>query len=88
MNQPSNTPPQSSFILRLLAGVYLVYLAWDMRSAFADGLLYLIPAILFALVGAILFGHSLWTLIRHDYFKKSPVPEAESTKDWEESSNE
>ncbi len=86
-SSPSN-PPQTSLLLRLLGGGYLVYLAWDMRSAFADGLIYLIPAVLFAVVGALLFGHSLWKLVRHEYFRKDPTPETESTEDWEESSNE
>ena len=75
-------------LFRLLGGGYLVYLAWDMRGAFSDGSLFILAAIVFALAGGALLVHSLWTLIKHDYFKKTPVQEAESTEDWEESSNE
>ena len=87
MSNQSSTPPQSSYILRIIVGGYLVYLAWDIRSAAADNPLFLIPIALFAVVGAALAGHSLWVLSRHKYFRKDPS-ETESTEDWEDTSNE
>ena len=86
MSEQKNTPPSSSMILRILGGGYLVYLAWDMRSAIPDGPLYVIPIIVFAVVGAILAGHSIWTLAHHGYFRKDS--KTDSTKDLEDESDE
>ena len=86
MNEQKNTPPSSSMILRVLGGGYLVYLAWDIRGAIPDGPLYVIPIILFAVIGAALAGHSLWTLARHGYFRKSN--ETDSTEELEDESDE
>ena len=86
MSKQKNTPPSSSMILRILGGIYLVYLAWDMRSAIPNGPLYVIPIILFAVVGALLAGHSIWTLAHHGYFRKDI--KTDSTKDLEDESNE
>ena len=86
MSEQKNTPPSSSMILRILGGIYLVYLAWDMRSAIPNGPLYVIPIILFAVIGAALAGHSLWTLARHGYFRKSN--ETDSTEELEDESDE
>ena len=79
-------PPLFSLLLRLLGGGYLVYLAWDIRGAFSDGPLYILAAVVFALVGGALFAHSAWTLVRHEYFRKPPTQETD--EDWEEPSNE
>ena len=86
MSEQKNTPPSSSMILRILGGIYLVYLAWDMRSAIPNGPLYLIPIIVFAVVGAILAGHSIWTLAHHGYFRKDN--NTDSTKNLEDESDE
>lgn len=88
MSNSSNNPPQVSLLLRLLGGGYLVYLAWDIRGAFSDGPMFILAAVVFALVGGALLIHSIWKLARHEYFKKDPIGETESTEDWEESSNE
>ena len=86
MNEQKNTPPSSSLILRVLGGIYLVYLAWDMRSAIPNGPLYIIPIIIFAVIGVVLTGHSLWTLARHGYFRKES--ETDSTEEMEDESDE
>lgn len=86
MSNKTNTPPQSSLLLRILGGIYLVYLAWDMRSAIPNGPLYVIPIIVFAVIGVILAGHSIWTLINHGYFRKSS--ETDSTEEMEDASDE
>ena len=80
-----NTLPQSSLILRVLGGGYLVYLAWDMREAFSDGLFYAAAIIVFAVVGALLAGHSIWVLVNHQYFRKDTETNSE---EMEESDNE
>ena len=86
MNEEKNTPPQSSLILRILGGIYLVYLAWDMRSAIGDGPLYVVPIVLFAVIGLVLAGHSIWVLANHGYFRKTP--DTDSTEDKEDESDE
>ena len=88
MNNEANKPPQLTLLLRLLGGGYLVYLAWDLRSSIPDGLLFLIAVLVFGLVGAALFVHSLVTLLRHGYFRKEAIPETETTEDCEERSDD
>lgn len=88
MSKNSNDISQTSLFLRILGGVYLVYLAWDMRSAIPEGPLFIIPIIFFAVVGAALAGHSIWYLIRSGYFLKPSADETETTEDREDASNE
>ena len=88
MNVQKNTPPQSSVILRILGGGYLVYLAWDMRGALADRPWLLIPILFFGVGGLVLAGGSIHSLITNDYFKKDPKPETETKEDWEELTDE
>jgi len=59
-----NTPPQSSLILRLVAGGYLVYLAWDLRHAMAENGMYILAVAGFGIVGLLLIGFALWPLTR------------------------
>jgi hypothetical protein len=88
MSREANTPPQTSLLLRLLGGGYLVYLAWDLRASVQDSFLFLIAVVAFGLVGAALFISSLRTLINHGYFRKATVPEIETTEDCEERSDD
>lgn len=88
MNNEANRSPQTSLLLRLLGGGYLVYLAWDLRASAGESLLFLAAVIVFGLVGAALFGHSLMTLMRHGYFRKNPIPEIEANEDCEERSDD
>ena len=61
----SQTPsPKGRLYIRLLAGGYLMYLAWDLYMNMAAGSLYWIPVILFALIGLVLVVASLRQLIR------------------------
>lgn len=69
-------PPQSSLILRVLGGGYLIYLGWDLFSTSDGQIKFWVAAGFFALVGAALLGSSLWTLARSDYFRNDP-PENE-----------
>ena len=86
MSNERNTPPQTSLLLRIFGGIYLVYLAWDTRGAVATNPLFWIPIVIFAVVGVALAGHSIWTLANHGYFRKDP--KTESTEDWEDETNE
>ena len=86
MSNERNTPPQTSLLLRIFGGIYLLYLAWDMRQAAAGNPLYLIPIVIFAVVGIVLAVHSIRTLATHKYFRKDP--ETESSEDREDESNE
>ena len=88
MNDNANRPPQVSYLLRLLGGGYLVYLAWDLRGGFQQNPLFLVAAVVFGLVGAFLFIHSLLTLMRHGYFRKDATPESDITEDCEERSDD
>jgi len=88
MSNERNTPPQTSLLLRIFGGIYLVYLAWDIRGAVAEQPVFWIAIIVFAVVGILLAGSSIRTLVTHGYFRKDPAPETESTEDWEDESNE
>ena len=88
MDRETNRPPQTSLLLRLLGGGYLVYLAWDLRTSVGQSLLFLAAVVVFGLVGAALFAHSLITLLCHGYFRKEAAPESEITEDCEERSDE
>ena len=86
MSKQSSTPPSSSMILRVLGGIYLIYLAWDIRDAAQNGPLFVAAIIVFAVVGAALAGHSLWTLANHGYFRKQS--QTDSTEEMEDESDE
>jgi len=88
MSNEVNRPPQVSYLLRILGGGYLVYLAWDLRASIGQSPLFLIAAVVFGLVGAVLFVHSLMALVRHGYFRKDAAPETEITEDCEERSDD
>jgi len=64
MNKQNNAPNQATLFLRLLCGGYLVYTAWGLRDAFHENPLFIVAAIVFAVVGAALAGMSLYTLIK------------------------
>nr|MBQ8244929.1 hypothetical protein [Oscillospiraceae bacterium] len=88
MNKDTNSPPQTSLLLRLLGGGYLIYLAWELRAAIQENPVFLIAVLVFGLVGAALLIHSLVTLLRHGYFRKDEVRETETTEDCEERSDD
>ncbi len=53
-------------ILRLVCGGCFLYLAWDLRSAVQDNVLYLAAVLGFGAVGLVLTAHSLWKLMRKE----------------------
>jgi len=83
MNKQGNAPNQTTLILRLICGGYLVYTAWGLRDAFHESPLFIIAAIVFAVVGAALAGISLYTLIKTGGLLSSPVTAAEESTDEE-----
>ena len=91
MSEPKNNakPPQTSLILRLLGGSYLVYLAWDLAKDNLGLNLFTAAAVVFALVGGALFITSAVTLVRSDYFYDKPVQEeaSEQSEDTEDTSD-
>ena len=81
-------PPQTSLILRLLGGGYLVYLAWDLAKDNLGLNLFTTAAAVFALVGGALFISSAVTLVRSDYFYDKPVQEQEEETEEQEDTEE
>lgn len=73
MKKEPTKPAQISLLLRMVGGGYLLYIAWDLRSAFRDGPHFLIFAVLFALIGAGLLGHSIYKFIKKEYIPNSPI---------------
>ena len=84
MKKEPTKPAQISLLLRMVGGGYLLYIAWDLRSAFRDGPHFLIFAVLFALIGAGLLGHSIYKFIKKEYIPSSPfyapLPQNEEEK--------
>ena len=52
---------------RVFAGGYLLYTAWKLREAVAEKPLFLIPIVIFAVLGAALFLHAGWKLYKGEY---------------------
>ena len=81
----TSKPPQVSLILRLLGGGYLLYLAWSLLGTANGNALYILVAVLFALVGAALLLHTLLKISRDEYTTAPPPSgDGESEKDEED----
>ena len=78
-------PSQISLILRLLGGGYLLYLAWSLLSTAGGNTVYILMAVFFALVGAVLVLHTLLKISRGEYTGPTPPDDGESEKNEEES---
>lgn len=79
-------PPQSSLILRILGGGYLVCLAYDLlfKSSSPLSTFLIIAAVVFALVGGTLLFVSCYQLLTHEYFyQKNESSDAEGPEDEE-----
>ena len=80
----SKTPAkhdQLSLLIRIAAGAYLLYTAWDLRGAIAEKPVFLAFIVLFAVAGAFIAGHAAWRLIKGQY----DHPGAEEAEETEES---
>lgn len=81
----TSKPPQISLILRLLGGGYLLYLAWSLLGTANGNALYILVAIFFALVGAVLLLHTLLKISRGEYTTAPPPSgDGESEKNEED----
>ena len=83
-------PPQSSMYFRMIAGGYLVYLAWDIYKGMPAGLLYWIPVIAFAVIGTALVVLSLRKLVQMNQEEADEAARiaAEAAREMEEDSEE
>ena len=87
MNGTGN-PSQISLILRLLGGGYLLYLAWSLLGTANGNTVYILMAVFFALVGAVLVLHTLLKISRGEYTGPMPPDNGESDKNEEVSHEE
>ena len=85
MKKESPKFAQSTLLLRLLAGGYLVYTAWDIREAVNENPLFIIAIVAFAVIGTALLAHAGWKLYKGDYEgAPNQAAEAEETAPEEE----
>lgn len=84
----TGNPSQISLILRLLGGGYLLYLAWSLLGTADGNTIYILMAVFFALVGAVLLLHTLLKISRGEYTGPTPPADGESDKNEEESHDE
>ena len=84
----TNNPSQISLILRLLGGGYLLYLAWSLLGTADGNTIYILMAVFFALVGAVLLLHTLLKISRGEYTGPAPPDDGESEIKEDESHEE
>ena len=84
----TGNPSQISLILRLLGGGYLLYLAWSLLGTADGNTVYILMAVFFALVGAVLLLHTLLKISRGEYTGPTPPADGESELNEEESHEE
>ena len=84
----TNNPSQISLILRLLGGGYLLYLAWSLLGTADGNTVYILMAVFFALVGAVLLLHTLLKISRGEYTGPTPPADGESELNEDESHDE
>ena len=84
----TNNPSQISLILRLLGGGYLLYLAWSLLGTADGNTIYILMAVFFGLVGAVLLLHTLLKISRGEYTGPTPPADGESELNEDESHDE
>ena len=60
--------------LRLLGGGYLVYLAWDLRTAVQDSPVFLLAVLVFGLAGIAVLGYTLLAMRRESRSGNDEIP--------------
>jgi len=94
MKNFKNLPPQTMLFVRIFAGGYLVYLAWNLYREMPEGLLYWIPVIAFAVIGLALVVVSFRSVVLMNMeeaeaaaraaAEAAALEEEASEEDWEE----
>ena len=84
----TGNPSQISLILRLLGGGYLLYLAWSLLGTADGNTVYILMAVFFGLVGAVLMLHTLLKISRGEYTGPTPPADGESELNEDESHDE
>ena len=84
----TGNPSQISLILRLLGGGYLLYLAWSLLGTADGNTVYILMAVFFGLVGAVLLLHTLLKISRGEYTGPTPPADGESELNEAESHDE
>ena len=84
----TGNPSQISLILRLLGGGYLLYLAWSLLGTADGNTVYILMAVFFGLVGAMLLLHTLLKISRGEYTGPTPPADGESELNEDESHDE
>ena len=84
----TGNPSQISLILRLLGGGYLLYLAWSLLGTADGNTVYILMAVFFALVGAVLLLHTLLKISCGEYTGPTPPADGESELNEDESHDE
>lgn len=67
MKKAHKPDTQMYLVIRLLAGIYLMYTAWNIREGLAEQPLLVIAMAAFALIGAVLAAHAGWKLFKGEY---------------------
>ena len=78
--QTDKKAPQSS-PLHILAGAYLLYTAWKLRTAVADRPLFLIAVIFFGIAGAGIIALAAWGMYKNQHTAPEPQEEAEAEEE-------
>ena len=81
--QTDKKAPQSS-PLHILAGAYLLYTAWKLRTAVADRPLFLIAVIFFGIAGAGIIALAAWGMYKNQHTAPETPAEETSGEDPEE----
>ena len=84
----TGNPSQISLILRLLGGGYLLYLAWSLLGTADGNTVYILMAVFFGLVGAVLLLYTLLKISRGEYTGPTPPADGESELNEDESHDE
>ena len=84
----TGNPSQTSLILRLLGGGYLLYLAWSLLGTADGNTVYILMAVFFGLVGVVLLLHTLLKISRGEYTGPTPPADGESELNEDESHDE
>ena len=67
MKKETKPYTQMYLMIRLLAGGYLLYTAWNLRDGFSEDPLLIAAAAVFTVIGLALAAHAGWKLYKKEY---------------------